>query len=164
MDETGCGIEVATNQNIYSRNGRQVFIPNANNRELVTLVEAVSSDGFAITPMVIVKAATVMEQRAVDLPNDYLITVSESGYSNDKSALDWLQHFNKQTEKRRKRSWRLLLVDGHGSHETREFIKYAEDHKIQIFALHPIRLIYYSRSNGITGAALTGLLVLGQKI
>jgi hypothetical protein len=31
----------------------------------------------------------------------------------------------------------LLLVDGHGSHETREFIKYAEDHKIQIFALPP---------------------------
>jgi hypothetical protein len=28
-------------------------------------------------------------------------------------------------------------VDEHGSHETREFMKYAEDHKIQIFALPP---------------------------
>jgi hypothetical protein len=105
---------------------------------------AVSSDEFAITPMVIVIAATVMDQWAVDLPDDYLITVSESGYSNDKLALDWLQHFNKQTENRRKGSWRLLLVDGHGSHETREFIKYAEDYKIQIFAHPPIRLIHYS--------------------
>jgi hypothetical protein len=61
MDETGCRIGVAINQYVYSRNGRQIFIPNANNRELVTLVEAISSDGFAITPMVIVKAATVIE-------------------------------------------------------------------------------------------------------
>lgn len=135
MDETGCRIGVATNQYVYSRNGRQIFIPNANNRELVTLVEAISSDGSAITSMVIVKAATVMEHWAVDLPDDYLIAVSESGYSNGKLALDWLQHFNKQTEKRRKGAWRLLLVDGHGSRETREFVKYAEDHMIQIFAL-----------------------------
>ena len=61
MDETGCRIGVATNQYVYTKNGRQVFIPSANNRELITLVECVSSSGAAIAPMVIVKAATVME-------------------------------------------------------------------------------------------------------
>ncbi|KAF2824588.1 HET-domain-containing protein [Ophiobolus disseminans] len=38
MDETGCRIGVATNQYVYMKNGRQVFIPNANNRKLITLV------------------------------------------------------------------------------------------------------------------------------
>lgn len=137
MDETGCRIGVATNQYIYSKNGRQVFIPNANNRELVTLVECISSSGVAITPMLIIKAATVMEHWVVDLPDDYLITVSETGYSNDQLAFHWLKHFNKQTKRRTKGAWRLLLVDGHSSHETMELLKYAEDHRIQLFALPP---------------------------
>jgi hypothetical protein len=61
MNETGCQIGVSSNQYTYSKNGRQIFLANANNREIVTLVEAISVDGFAITPMVIIKAQTVME-------------------------------------------------------------------------------------------------------
>ena len=61
MDETGCRIGVASSQYVYSAGGRQVFIANANNRELITLVECVCSTGFAIEPMVIIKAATLME-------------------------------------------------------------------------------------------------------
>jgi hypothetical protein len=61
MNETGCRIRVSSNQYVYSKNGRQIFLPNANNRKIVTLVEAISADGFAITAMVIIKAQTMME-------------------------------------------------------------------------------------------------------
>jgi hypothetical protein len=87
--------------------------------------------------MVIVKAATVMEYWITDFPDDYLIHVSDSGYSNDKVALNWLKHFDKMTKCRRQGAWRLLLINGHGSHETKEFAKYAEENKIQLFALPP---------------------------
>lgn len=137
MDETGCRIGVASSQYVYSTGGQQVFIANANNRELITLVECVCSTGFAIEPMVIIKAATIMEQWVVDLPNNYLIATSESGYSNDELALAWLKHFDRRTKQRSTGAWRLLLVDGHGSHSTREFIQYAEQQHIQLFALPP---------------------------
>jgi hypothetical protein len=136
-DETGCRIGVAKSQYVYSKNGREVFIPNAKNRELITLVECVSADGVAIEPMVIVKAASIMEHWVMDIPDWYLINVSESGYSNDKLALDWIKHFNNRTKGRTTGAWRMLLVDGHGSHETKEFRAYAESQKIQIFSLPP---------------------------
>lgn len=61
MDKTGCRIGVAKNQYVYTKNGRQVLIPHANNRELITLVETVSAAGVSIKPMIIIKAAKIME-------------------------------------------------------------------------------------------------------
>jgi hypothetical protein len=87
--------------------------------------------------MIIIKAATIMEHWVADLPNDHLINVSDSGYSNDAVALDWIKHFDKMTKNKTMGRWRLLLVDGHGSYETREFAKYAEDHYIVLWALPP---------------------------
>jgi hypothetical protein len=87
--------------------------------------------------MVIVKATTMMEHWVTDLPNGYLIAVSETGYSNDSLALAWLKHFNTMTSKRTKGVWRLHLVDGHASHATKEFITYALDNHIQIYSLPP---------------------------
>lgn len=135
MDETGCRIGVATSQYVYSVGGRDVFVANANNRELVTLVECVNSGGYAIEPMVIIKAKSLMEHWVVDLPDNYLIAVSDTGYSNDQLALAWLKHFNQRTKRRSTGAWRLLLLDGHGSHATKEFIQYAEQQKIQLYAL-----------------------------
>ncbi|XTI93600.1 hypothetical protein V2W45_1472924 [Cenococcum geophilum] len=53
-----------------------IFIPYLNNR-----------DGVAIAPMVII----------IDLPDDYLMHKSETGYNNDETSLDWIKHFNKIT-------------------------------------------------------------------
>ncbi|KAF1994311.1 CENP-B protein, partial [Amniculicola lignicola CBS 123094] len=137
MDETGYQIGVASNQYVYTQRGQQVFIPNANNRELVTLVECISTNGASITPIVIVKAQSVMEHWISNQLDNYLISVSDSGYTNDSLALDWLKHFEKMTRRRQVGAWRLLLVDGHGSHDTKQFAEFAEKYKIQLFALPP---------------------------
>lgn len=74
-----------------------IFIPYLNNREQVSLVEAISASGVAIAPMIIVKAATILEGWIMDLPDDYLMHKSETGYSNNETSLDWIKHFNKIT-------------------------------------------------------------------
>jgi len=87
--------------------------------------------------MVIVKAASIFENWILDLPPKYLIVPTESGYSNDEVSLQWIKHFDRMTRVQTKGVWRLLLLDGYGSHHTREFLQYAEEHKIQVFALPP---------------------------
>ncbi|KAF1992971.1 DDE-domain-containing protein [Amniculicola lignicola CBS 123094] len=87
--------------------------------------------------MVIVKAQSIMEHWISDLPDDYLISVSDSGYTNNSLTLDWLKHFEKITRRRQVGAWQLLLVDGHGSHNTKQFAEFAEKYKIQLFTLPP---------------------------
>ncbi|KAF1992660.1 hypothetical protein P154DRAFT_528315, partial [Amniculicola lignicola CBS 123094] len=84
-------------QYVYIRQGRQVFIPNANNCELVTLMECISTDSASITPII------------SDLLDNYLISVSDSGYMNNSLMLNWLKHFEKMTRRRQVGAWRLLL-------------------------------------------------------
>ncbi len=52
-------------------------------------------------------------------------------------SLEWLLHFARQIEKSRSRAWRLLLLDGYGSHCTRDFVEYCDIHKIIPFNLLP---------------------------
>ncbi|EMD62763.1 hypothetical protein COCSADRAFT_93360, partial [Bipolaris sorokiniana ND90Pr] len=86
IDKTGCRISIAKEQYLYTKNRHTVFIYNANNRELITLIKCVRGTGEVIPPLIIVKAATIIEHWIVDLPNEYLVGVSNSGYSNDKLA------------------------------------------------------------------------------
>ena len=45
--------------------------------------------------------------------------------------------FEKYSEKKQQGAWRLLLMDGHGSHHTYEFLKFCEDHKIKAVGMPP---------------------------
>ncbi|KAF1993088.1 DDE-domain-containing protein, partial [Amniculicola lignicola CBS 123094] len=137
MDETSCQIGVTSNQYVYTQRGQQVFIPNANNHELVTLVECISTNGASITPIVIVKAQSVMEHWISDLLDNYLISVSDSGYTNNSLTLNWLKHFEKITRRRQVGTWQLLLINGHRSYNTKQFAEFTEKHKIQLFTLPP---------------------------
>ncbi|KAF2179599.1 hypothetical protein K469DRAFT_798738 [Zopfia rhizophila CBS 207.26] len=68
--------------------------------------------------------------RELHLDPQMLLGVSESGYSNDQIALDYIKHFNKFTKPGLVGEWRLLTYDGHGSHLTHEFITYCFENKI----------------------------------
>ncbi|OCK91657.1 uncharacterized protein K441DRAFT_573763, partial [Cenococcum geophilum 1.58] len=65
-----------------------IFIPYLNNRKQVSLVEAILASSVAITPIIIVKAATILEGWIIDLLDNYLIYKSETRYSNNKTSLD----------------------------------------------------------------------------
>ena len=72
-----------------------------------------------------------------DLKDDIVLTTSDSGYSNDCLALEWLKHFNAHSKKVQKGAFRLLLLDGYGSHLTYEFWEYSKENKICLFRLPP---------------------------
>ncbi|XTI88020.1 hypothetical protein V2W45_1235910, partial [Cenococcum geophilum] len=73
---------------VYTKHGKQIFIPYLNNRKQVSLVEAILASSVAITPIIIVKAATILEGWIIDLLDNYLIYKSETRYSNNKTSLD----------------------------------------------------------------------------
>jgi len=71
------------------------------------------------------------------LDGDILLSVSETGYSNDRLSLHWLHYFHKFSSQRQVGAYRLLLLDGYGLHCTKEFIDYCDENKIIPFCLPP---------------------------
>ena len=70
-----------------------MFIPHSNSRELVTLVETIHSIGDCITPIIIISGQNLMEEWFTDLPAGYLVARLETGYSNNKLALNYIRYF-----------------------------------------------------------------------
>jgi len=72
-----------------------------------------------------------------DLDDHVLLAVSETGYSNDHLGLKWLHHFDQFSALEQVGAHRLLLLDGHVSHCTREFITFCDERNIILFCLPP---------------------------
>ena len=72
-------------------------------------------------------------------PNKHSVhfTTSPSGWTNNDIGLAWLEQvFDRYTREKTRRKHRLLVVDGHGSHLTMDFIKCCDDNKI-LLAIFP---------------------------
>jgi hypothetical protein len=67
-------------------------------------------------------------------PHTAIIPIS-SEYLNDEISLEWIKHFDKHIVKKVVGSKRLLILNGHGSHHTIEFIQYCNEHNIIPFGL-----------------------------
>ena len=73
-----------------------------------------------------------------NLPRDWIIGVSENGWTNDSLGLTWLKEvFEKHTKDRTKGAYRLLILDGHGSHSTPEFDLFCKEHSIITLCMPP---------------------------
>ena len=120
-------------------------------RESITSIEAINAAGEAAPSMLILPGVTLLEHEFDNDINDNVLFAtnkeSGSGYSNDQLALDWLEMFEKATQPGIKtrhgtihnKEWRMLIMDGHGSHLTMEFMDYCWN--IQIV---PFKLIAHS--------------------
>ncbi|KAJ5543879.1 hypothetical protein N7494_005158 [Penicillium frequentans] len=137
FDESGFQMGIGKDQWIVTREPRRKIVSGTDtNREYVTVVEAVSADGYAIPPLIILTAKRLSHQW-FDFIEDEHIAVTDSGYINDALAYQWIQHFDRSTRARCKGAWRMLLMDGFGSHLTYEFAKFCEKKKILPFCLPP---------------------------
>jgi 4-hydroxybenzoate polyprenyltransferase len=87
---------------------------------------------------VIYKGKSVQQQwfpAQLDLFKSWHFTATENGWTTDATALEWLEKiFIPQTEPR-DHSARLLILDGHGSHETTEFLWKCCEHNIYLLFL-----------------------------
>jgi hypothetical protein len=139
MDETGFRIGIGKDHLVVTKRRRAHYFGLPENRESATAIEAISSGGLYTPAFLILTGELHMARwyRLRELDGDTVLSITPSGYSNDQLALDWLKHFNKHTKDRVTGVWRLLIIDGHGSHHTRPFIQYALDHHILPFGLPP---------------------------
>ena len=69
--------------------------------------------------------------------HDWAIEVSPNGWTTNELALAWLRHFDAHTKERTVGAYRLLIMDGHGSHNTKEFYEYCEEHSAVVLCMPP---------------------------
>src|SRR6478736_5126281 len=102
------------------------------NREWITAIQAINAEGQSIPPFIIGSGQYHLANwyRECDLPGDWVIALSENGWTNNQLGLDWLRHFNRSTKDRSVGSYRLLILDGHESNPSAEFISYCGENKI----------------------------------
>ena len=119
MGVLGSGIIVTGVDSIHKQTSIQ-----AGNRHWTTTVEAINAEGIAIPPMIIFRGKVHQEAwfNPERFDSSWTIALSDSGWTNDNLGLEWLvQVYHPHTEKLRQGIYRLLIMDGHGSHATPEF-------------------------------------------
>lgn len=123
FDETGFQMGVISTSKVITTSDRKgrPRTKQPGNRKWVTAIEAVNAKGWAIPPFIIFDGKLhQMTWYQTGIPATWRIAVSDNGWTNDKLGLEWIQHFHENT-KHCKGKWRLLIFDGHSSHQTAGF-------------------------------------------
>jgi hypothetical protein len=90
MDETGFRIGVRRKHTVITRaSNKRQHLNNPDNRDYITSIKSISAAGESYAPMIVLKAATLLERWVVDeLAPDTMLAYSDSGYSNDEINLE----------------------------------------------------------------------------
>lgn len=136
FDETGFMMgKISTNMVVTSsdRIARPKTI-QPGNREWVTVIQGVQSTGWALPPFIILAGRYHLSSWYEDnsIPKEWTIRPTPSGWTNNEAGLDFIKHFNKHTKDRISGVYRLLVLDGHESHHSRDFEDYCKEHKMII--------------------------------
>jgi hypothetical protein len=148
MDEKGFMLGILNkSKRIFSRSvfeaGELRGTLQDGNREWITCIASICADGTSLPPALIYKADTgnLMDTWVEDLDCQKhlaFFTSSPTGWTNDKIGYDWLTEvFERFTQPKARLRWRLLVVDGHGSHINMRFLQWAIDHKILVLVYPP---------------------------
>ena len=139
MDEMGTALGVCSNQVVFVNSDcKRALMKRNQNREWVSILECVSATGKVITPLVVFRGQGVMLNCfGVDVPQ-FMYTASDKGWTNNEIAKNWLEQvFIPNTLPESGDDWRLLLLDGHGSHVSHEFMTIAKQHRICCLYMPP---------------------------
>jgi hypothetical protein len=101
-------------------------------REWITVIQAINAEGQSIAPFIIGAGQYHLANwyRECDLPGDWVIALSQNGWTNNQLGLEWLKHFNQSTREQSVGAYRLLILDGHESHHSADFERYCKENKI----------------------------------
>jgi hypothetical protein len=113
--------------------------------EFLTLLVCCCADGSLLPPALIYAAANgaIRSSWVKDIKageHEVFVSSSPTGWSNDNVGLAWLEQVFDRYTKQQSGRWQLLILDGHGSHVTMEFIDYCDRHRILLIILPPIQL------------------------
>ena len=118
---------------------REFYAMSPENRRSLSIFEYINAAGdYPPPPLVIVQGHDIMSSWFVDgLPAKTLIMASESGFTSDKIAIDFLNHYIENSDAGPNADWKLMLMDNHGSHCTPQFILLANKNHIRPYPLIP---------------------------
>jgi hypothetical protein len=101
------------------------------NREWVTVIQGINAAGWAIPPFIIFAGQHHLSAwYEEDIPRDWAIAVSDNGWTTNELRVDWLKHFIKHTDGKVLRARRLLILDGHESHQSLKFQELCKENNI----------------------------------
>ena len=138
MDEKGFAMGIADSSKVIIRGNTAPFNVHPGNRDWVTLIECISSRGSILPAYIIFQGAQIQQAWYAAITDEKTtIRVSPNGWTDREIALHWLKEvFHPQTS-RTQGVYRLLIVDGHDSHITMEFMEFCDQNKIVPLCLPP---------------------------
>ena len=141
VDEIGNAFGMVSNQRVIgSSNTTTTIIQTSNEREWVTAIECISAEGTVLTPLVIFKGKHVQQQWFIpELTPDWTYTSSNNAFTTNEIGVRWLREiFIPQTQcTLAEGEWRLLILDGHKSHISDDFMQAAYLSKVWCYYLIP---------------------------
>jgi hypothetical protein len=135
FDETGFAMGLIATAKVLARSKMpgNPYLIQPGNREWVTTIECINAMGWSVPSTIIFKGRVFIEGWYAEhgLPGDWRIELSNNGWTTDEIGLRWLQNcFIPASTPRTIGRYRLLILDGHGSHLTPQFDKLCEDNGI----------------------------------
>ena len=141
FDETGFMMGMISAAMVVTRSDRHGRSKSVQlgNREWATAIECVNADGWCIPPFLVVQGAYHLANwyTESDLPQDWAIKPTLNGWTNNETGLEWIKHFNKHTRTRQRGAYRMIVLDGHESHQSAEFEAFCKDNNIVTLSLPP---------------------------
>jgi DDE superfamily endonuclease/helix-turn-helix, Psq domain len=128
FDETGFLMGILSTTTVVTSSDRTTKpkLVQPGNREWVTVIQGVNSQGWAVPPFLVFKGkwhlASWYEEE--HFPAGWRVAVSKNGWTTNELTLEWLKHFEKFTCTKTVGTYRLLVLDGHESHHSAEFEEY----------------------------------------
>jgi hypothetical protein len=139
FDESGFKIGEGKTQKVIS-SCTTSYVATGGPAENITAVECIAADGWLMPPWFLVQGKNHMENwyHTTNLPSDYTLVPTPTGWITNTAAFQWLHAFHECTKNRVSRGgFRLLLMDNHGSHLTHEFLQFCDRHHIIAYCFIP---------------------------
>ncbi|KIK82136.1 hypothetical protein PAXRUDRAFT_154461, partial [Paxillus rubicundulus Ve08.2h10] len=102
------------------------------NKETITVMVSICANGTTIAPTCIYKGQSFLTNWHQDNTLHTSVAHSDKGWTDGRIGKLWIEDFDNKTHEKANGCVRLLLIDGHNSHYTKEFLDYARDHNIHI--------------------------------
>ena len=128
MDESGIMEGLGVNVLVVGASDlRQAYMKEPNKGKWMTFVECISAQGHALNPLVILNGKSIQQQwfpeSLINETRGWHFAHSERGWTSNDYALEWLRRiFIPETKPQDPQQRRLLILDGHGSHATEDFM------------------------------------------
>ena len=141
FDETGFMMGVICPGMVVTRadrRGRSKAV-QPGNREWATAIVCINGEGGSIPPFLVVQGVNHLANWYTEsgLPSNWVIKPTNNGWTNNETGLDWIKHFERHTAAQAKGPYRMLILDGHESHESAAFQEYCKAHNIITLGLPP---------------------------